>query len=209
MRRYTTIFFGALLVRFITSASAQGTTTIRFNGLPPGEKLGEQFALNGIHFVTNRNVPFSLPASVVAIPPTLSGSENVAVAVDLSMHFDSPVTGLLAKIAEFPTGQANYTVTGRDEQGVGIPGYFGDGGEFPAAQWYTASVSFSPEWKVTYIDLVGWDFTSGENFRSGFYIDSLEFTTIPEPQTLCFFTIGLTAMIAFRPLLKRPKPTRA
>jgi hypothetical protein len=39
-------------------------------------------------------------------------------------------------------------------------------------------------------------------------IDSVEFSTIPEPKTFWLLTIGVAA-IASRPLLKRPKPTCA
>jgi hypothetical protein len=51
-------------------------------------------------------------------------------------------------------------------------------------------------------------FYGTEAVSTTFAIDAVEFTTIPEPQTLWLLTIGLAA-IAYRPLLKRQKPNRA
>src|SRR5688572_28446926 len=107
-----------LALFYSLAAFAQGTFTIRFNELPPGQPLTEQYAAQGIHFFGGVNQPSTVTAPKILGPSgaTVGLAENIP-----GMRFYYSIQGIAMRVAEdgpsYPT-MPNLSIFAYDSQGV-------------------------------------------------------------------------------------------
>jgi len=182
-------FLAFVLAFHVHCLRAQDSLTVSFEGLAPGQPLGEQFAPQGVHFHPLSGYPTS---TVIASPPLNPSGQTVATG-SFWITFDTPIVSFQGVVAQpfVPGTFVSWLVLPVDPQGRLLTPSLQ--GSFPADEWSSMQVNFRPDSIVQGVWLRGYRFSS-ENLPSSIMLENFSVTFVPEPATWTFFGFGCAAV---------------